>query len=85
MLKPSTNTAFGSLNDQNEILDNDSQQAFDQIWKLGKLGHDTGFNVPVNDLGVARFTAKMNTINRDARRKKNGFHSHSARSILWAS
>ena len=43
-------------------LHDDNKRAFDQIWKSGKLGHGTGFNIPVNDLGVAKFTAKMETI-----------------------
>jgi hypothetical protein len=54
------------------LLDNESQQAFDRIWKSGKL-HGTGFNVPVNNLDVARFTAKVDSINRDARKKKMDF------------
>jgi hypothetical protein len=52
------------------VLDDDSKRAFDQIWKSGKLGHDTGINIPVDDLGIARFTAKVDAINKDTRKKK---------------
>jgi hypothetical protein len=51
-------------------LDDDCRRAFDQIWKSSELGHDTDINIPVNDLGIARFTAKVDAINKDARKKK---------------
>lgn len=54
------------------LLDDESQQAFDRIWKSGRL-HGTGLNVPINNMGVAKFSAKMNSINRDARKNKMDF------------
>jgi hypothetical protein len=52
------------------LLDDQSQEAFEQGLKSGRFGNGTGFSVPVNNLGTSRFTAKVDAINRDARKKK---------------
>jgi hypothetical protein len=50
-------------------LDEESRHAFNTIWKTGKWGNTPGYSVPVSDQGVARFTAKLGTINREAQKK----------------
>jgi len=52
------------------LLDDQSQEAFEQLWKSGRFGNEAGSSMPVNNLGIARFTAKVDAINRDARKKK---------------
>ena len=52
------------------LIDDQSREAFEQLWKSGRFENGTGFSVPVNNLGIARFTAKLDAINRDARKKK---------------
>jgi hypothetical protein len=51
------------------LLDDQSQEAFEQLWKSSRFGNGTGFSVPVSNLGIVRFTAKIDAINRDARKK----------------
>ena len=51
-------------------LDDRSRDAFEQLWKSGKSGNEAGLSVPINNLGVARFTVKLDAINRDAAKKK---------------
>jgi hypothetical protein len=48
------------------LIDDQSREAFEQLWKSGRFENGTGFSVPVNNLGIARFTAKLDAINRDA-------------------
>src|ERR1700743_2141644 len=40
--------------------------------KSGTLGKGTRFTVPINNQGVAKFTAKVDSFNRDARRNQMG-------------
>ena len=49
-------------------IDNEVRQGFNTIWKTGKWGNTPGFNNPINSEGVAKFTAKLSTINREAQR-----------------
>jgi hypothetical protein len=53
-------------------IDEESRQAFNTIWKTGKWGNTPGFSAPVSNQGVARFTAKLGTINREALEKGLG-------------
>jgi hypothetical protein len=47
-------------------LDERNRDAFEQLWQPGKFGNKAGLSVPINDLGIARFTAKLDAINKDA-------------------
>ena len=53
-------------------IDEEGQQAFNTIWKTGRWGDTPGFSAPVSNQGVARFTAKLGTINREAHKKGLG-------------
>jgi len=34
------------------LIDDQSQEAFEQLWKSGRFGNGTGFSVPVNNLDL---------------------------------
>jgi hypothetical protein len=55
-------------------IDEEDRQAFNTIWKTGKWANTPantqGYSVPVSDQGVARFTAKLETINREAQEEE---------------
>jgi hypothetical protein len=51
-------------------IDEDTQHAFDQLWKSGKWGEEPEFKNPVNSEGIIRISTKINSINRHARKNK---------------
>jgi len=50
-------------------VDEEGRHAFNTIWKSGKWGSTPGYNVPLSNQGVAKFSAKLRTINREAQKK----------------
>ena len=51
-------------------ISQEDRRGFQIIWETGKWGNTPGFSAPISNQGVAKFTARLATINREARRKK---------------
>ena len=49
------------------LLDDQSQEAFEQLWKSGRFENGTGFSVLVNTVSPGL----LHAINRDARKKES--------------
>jgi hypothetical protein len=60
---------YGTYNIDLQI-DEKGRQVFDSIWKTGKWGDTPGFSTPISNQGVARFNAKLEAINKEAKKKK---------------
>ena len=47
-------------------IDEEDRQCFNTIWKTGKWGNVPGFTIPISNEGVAKFSTKLSTINKEA-------------------
>jgi hypothetical protein len=48
-------------------IDEEVRQCFDAIWKTGKWVNSPGCTLPISNEGVAKFSTKLTTINKEAR------------------